>query len=354
MDYSRRLAISYYKTIATINEQHKIYLVQHQETDKICVKKVLDVYNKAVFEYLMSNPIEGTPHIIELCEEEAKLIVIEEYISGDSLQVLLDEKKLTKESVVNYILQLCDIVEKMHNAPVPIIHRDIKPSNIIIDNRNNVVLLDFNAAKYYREESLRDTVLIGTTGYAAPEQYGFGSSTPQTDIYSIGILFKNLLDSLDNTTGCYDSVINKCIRIDPATRYKTISEVQMAILNNVNHASDDKKENYKKFLLPGFRTLTIWKMFLAIFGYICVFYLSFSLTVDGAVLSELWFNRILLFLSFIIWILFNCNYLDIHRQLPLCNSRNIFLKILGILICNLLIFSAYFMLLVGIENIFWV
>ena len=249
MDYSRRLAISYYKTIATINEQHKIYLVQHQETDKICVKKVLDVYNKAVFEYLMSNPIEGTPHIIELCEEEAKLIVIEEYISGDSLQVLLDEKKLTKESVVNYILQLCDIVEKMHNAPVPIIHRDIKPSNIIIDNRNNVVLLDFNAAKYYREDSLRDTVLIGTTGYAAPEQYGFGSSTPQTDIYSIGILFKNLLDSLDNTTGCYDSVINKCIRIDPATRYKTISEVQMAILNNVNHASDDKKKKYYNRLM---------------------------------------------------------------------------------------------------------
>ena len=52
MDLSNRLSISYYKTIATLNESHKIYLVQHQSTNKIYVKKVLDVYNKNVFETL--------------------------------------------------------------------------------------------------------------------------------------------------------------------------------------------------------------------------------------------------------------------------------------------------------------
>ena len=45
MDYSQQLALSYYKTIATLNEFHNIFLVQHQDTNKIYVKKIIDVYN---------------------------------------------------------------------------------------------------------------------------------------------------------------------------------------------------------------------------------------------------------------------------------------------------------------------
>ena len=53
MNYSNRLAISYYKTIATLNEEHKVYLVQHQESKKIFVKKILDVYNKNIYQYIL-------------------------------------------------------------------------------------------------------------------------------------------------------------------------------------------------------------------------------------------------------------------------------------------------------------
>ena len=80
----------------------------------------------------------------------------------------------------------------------PIIHRDIKPSNIMITEQNHVVLLDFNAAKLYTNASTNDTVLLGTKGYAAPEQYGFGSSSPQTDIYAIGVLIKEAADHMTN------------------------------------------------------------------------------------------------------------------------------------------------------------
>lgn len=83
------------------------------------------------------------------------------------------------------MIMLCNILNALHSMTPPIIHRDIKPSNIIITSYNYAMLLDFNAAKQFSGQNESDTVLIGTPGYAAPEQYGFGSSSPkQTYILS--------------------------------------------------------------------------------------------------------------------------------------------------------------------------
>ena len=86
MDYSHRLAISYYKTIAVLDEQHKIYLVQHQETQKIFIKKILDVYNVQVYQYLQQNCFAGIPRIIDFYEEHNQLTVIEDIYPENSLQ----------------------------------------------------------------------------------------------------------------------------------------------------------------------------------------------------------------------------------------------------------------------------
>ena len=99
MDYSNRLAISYYQTIATLNESHKVYLVQHQETKKIYIKKVLDVYNKDIYLYLSSHHLKGIPEIIDLYEENNRLIIIESYISGCTLQEIIDSSSLNIDSI---------------------------------------------------------------------------------------------------------------------------------------------------------------------------------------------------------------------------------------------------------------
>lgn len=138
----------------------------------------------------------GIPRIIEYLEEDNRLILIEEYISGCSLQDMIDDGKLSLTDIFCYMLELCNILEILHAHSPAIIHRDIKPSNIIITNYNKAVLLDFNAAKYYSEQE-KDTMLLGTQGYAAPEQYGFGASSPQTDIYSLGILLKEMTTSIN-------------------------------------------------------------------------------------------------------------------------------------------------------------
>ena len=108
----------------------------------------------------------------------------------------------------------------------PIIHRDIKASNIIISQEGTVTLLDMDAAKWYRDQSDRDTKLIGTYGYAAPEQYGFGASDERTDIYSIGVLLNvtltGCLPSQKMAEGRIGAVIEKCVKLDPKERYASV------------------------------------------------------------------------------------------------------------------------------------
>lgn len=213
MDLEQRLALSYYKTAAVINESHKVYLVQHRDTGKIYVKKILDVYNRDIYEYLYQHPAAGMPAIVCLCEEEGKLTVIEEFISGKSLQEKIEEKDLDREDIISFMMDLCAILEKLHGARPAIVHRDIKPSNILITNYNRAVLLDFNAAKYFSSDSQEDTMLLGTKGYAAPEQYGFGSSSPQTDIYSLGVILKEMAGTLEEPAPDLLEIAEKCTRL---------------------------------------------------------------------------------------------------------------------------------------------
>lgn len=355
MDYSKRLAISYYKTIATLNESHNIYLVQHQQSQKIYVKKILDVYNSKVYDYLLNSPINGIPKIIDTFENDNQLIVIEEYISGNSLSELIETNSITEDQLLKYMCDLCIILDKLHSCTPPIVHRDIKPSNIIITNYDNVILLDFNAAKHSNENSNKDTKLIGTEGYAAPEQYGFGASTPQTDIYSLGILLKELVTTISNPSKKYNLIINKCTQLDPKDRYKNIIELHADLykLSNPNTRSAIYKKPYHKYYLPGFRTQTPWKMFFGGFTYIFLAWLSFTLEIEDSSFSKLWLERCFCFSLFMSLILFCSNYLNVHKALPLTNSKNILLKILGIIIYCFFIFCAIFMLLTVIEAIFY-
>ncbi|MCR4746258.1 MAG: protein kinase, partial [Lachnospiraceae bacterium] len=193
MDTAARLAVSYYKEIGVLDEEHKVFIVQHIESSHIYVKKVLDVYNESVFIKLRDKPVPGIPKIFDVVNMDGQLIIIEEYISGDTLEQRLANGALPAYEALSVTLSLCDIVEKLHSFNPPIIHRDIKPSNIILTSDGRVQLIDLNAAKTCTDDKDRDTRLLGTVGYAAPEQYGFGTSNVQTDIYAIGMLLNTML-----------------------------------------------------------------------------------------------------------------------------------------------------------------
>ncbi len=354
MDLTQRLAISYYKTIATINEAHKVYLVQHQETGKIFIKKILDVYNLSVYKKLAANPVPGTPTIIELCQQDEQLIVIEEYISGPSLQERIDSKSLSFQDVIKYSLDLCKIIERLHAFDPPIIHRDIKPSNIMITSYEKAVLLDFNAAKSYHSDSEEDTRLLGTQGYAAPEQFGFGASSPQTDIYSLGIVMKEMLSVCPDHPKILDRIVKKCTQMNPQQRYANISELINDLPRENTLGSQFSAGNYRRFLPPGFRTFTPWKMFLAIVYYTLLLWICLTMKIQNVSNVHLWIQRFTGIFLFLAPVLGTCNYLNIQRLVPLCEHQNTLVRLLGIVLLDLGLFAFVVFIFAVIEFTFFI
>lgn len=353
MDFTRRLAISYYKTIAVINEPHQVYLVQHQETGKIYIKKILTVYNLSIYEYLFHHPMDGVPRIIDYCEEDGLLTVIEEYISGCPLPEKIASSDLTPDSIAQYIYDLCCILEKLHSLNPPVIHRDIKPSNIIITTYNHVVLLDFNAAKHFSADSPEDTILLGTQGYAAPEQYGFGSSSPQTDIYSVGILLRELQSSLSVPTRIFDGIIEKCTQMNPSDRYKDMTELKNAINRILTPDKSSKVPKDSSFLPPGFRTMTPWKILVAVPVYMLLFYVCLSMEVENTTGILLWLNRIISLLMMLSFVLIGFNYCNVQKYFPLCKSKKRQIHYLGIVLFDILVAFILVFTLIIIETIFF-
>lgn len=350
MDYARRLEISYYNTIATINSAHKIYLVQHRETGKIYIKKILDVYNPHIYEYLMEHHITGIPKLYSVYEESGQLVLVEEFISGISLQEMIDERTLTLDSIVRFMGELCCILEKLHFLNPPIIHRDIKPSNIIITPCGHAVLIDFNAAKRSTDTADHDTVLLGTKGYAAPEQYGFGSSTPQTDIYALGILLKELSHALSVPTNIFDAIISKCTEMNPSDRMKSVQELKTEIEQLQNHNA--VRTLQKNFAPPGFRTKTPWKMLAASVSYLFIFLECLSIEVKDATVFHLWLERITVLFIMLSSVFCCFNYCNIHRFIPLCANKHKTIRCLGVLVLNLAVAFLLLFAMLLLESIF--
>ena len=377
MDLDQRLAISYYKPIAAINEPHHVYLVQHQETKKIAIKKVLDVYNLAVYAELYRNPVAGTPRIINYCEETGQLTVIEEYISGTSLQDKIRHADISPNEMLQYMLDLCAILEQLHQHNPAIIHRDVKPSNVIITSYNRAVLLDFNAAKYHTAAKDSDTILLGTQGYAAPEQYGFGQSSPQTDIYSMGILLKEMAEASHCQNPYIDAIITKCTQMNPAERYQSIGELRQTLLANrgifpYTHAgqactgdlsglpsnrSNAQTQNdsvttarHMQFAPPGFRTKTPWKMAVALLTYIFLAWFCLSMKVNNTFGAALWVERVfaLIMMLFIVASIFD--YLHVRQLMPLCQHEKKALRIFGVVVLDILVVFGLIVVMAIVQS----
>ena len=354
MDLSKKLAISYYKTIATINESHKVYLVQHQDTHKIYVKKILDVYNIRVYTFLFHNPIPGIPRIIDFYEENNQLTLIEEYISGCSLQEKIHSGVLTLPDVLKYLTDICNILEQLHSLNPPIIHRDIKPSNLIVTNYNHIVLLDFNAAKQFYSGASCDTILLGTQGYAAPEQYGFASSTPQTDIYSVGIVLREMISILKQPPKYLSAIADKCTQMNPSERYRSASELKRDIASHMRPSSKISAQSHSaKYAPPGYRTGPPWKMQLAPACYLFILWLCLSMEISNVTTPVLWLERFF-FLAMTLSVIFGCfNYLDMQKLLPLCKPPNRLVHYLGIVLLDFMVVFLLLVLLMILESVFF-
>lgn len=160
--------------------------------------------------------------LVEQSEDENGAYFISEYVEGTPAS----ERTFSEKEAVKLLLELCAAIKALHKAGV--IHRDIKPSNIICGNVGHIRLIDFDSARLRVEFQSRDTEILGTGGYAAPEQYGFMQTDDRSDIYAFGVTMEEILgENADKPK--FRRIIRRCTQFDPDRRYRNISAVGRAI-----------------------------------------------------------------------------------------------------------------------------
>ena len=180
-----------------------------------------------IYKILLNVKHENLPIIYDVYVDGNQVTVIEEFIDGITLDSMLQSQLYTEKATINTIIQLCNVLQVLHN--MNIVHRDIKPENIMISSNGVLKLIDFHSSRINAPTKDKDTQVLGTVGYAAPEQFGFAQSDNKTDIYSIGILMNVMLTGEHPAKRYYEgklkSIIEKCIRIDPNMRYNNIESL---------------------------------------------------------------------------------------------------------------------------------
>ena len=177
-----------------------------------------------LYETLKNSECEYLPRIYSVEIANGKTVVTEEFISEKNLLTA----NLNEKQIVRAMVQLCAALDFIHG--LGIVHRDIKPSNILLSENGDIRLIDFEAARFVRDDKDRDTRYLGTDGFAPPEQYGFSQTDFRTDIYAAGQTMKTLLGSL-SAKRKYAKIIRKCTALDPAERYQSAKELADALTN---------------------------------------------------------------------------------------------------------------------------
>lgn len=129
------------------------------------------------------------PLIYDSFNEDDRFYMVMDFIEGRTLFELLKQnggQPLPVAQVVNYALQLCDVLSYLHAQQPPIIFRDLKPTNVMIRLDGQLFLIDFGIARLFKEGQQQDTVLLGSPGYAPPEQHGSAQTSPRSDVYALG------------------------------------------------------------------------------------------------------------------------------------------------------------------------
>ncbi len=227
------------------------------------------------------------PRIVDIIDREDVIFIVMDYIEGETLKRVIDrEGAQDQEQVLKWALSLCDVLMYLHSQNPPIIYRDMKPANIMLQPNGNIKLIDFGIAREYKEQSIEDTVSLGTKGYAAPEQFGgHGQTDVRTDIYCLGVTLYHLVTGKNPAEPPYEmypirhwngrlsagleKIIQKCTQADPNERYQSDAELKYALLHY--EEEDDEFRRSLKKQLNRFLLLSGIAVFFLCVGLLCLF-----------------------------------------------------------------------------------
>ncbi|HEV2659217.1 MAG TPA: serine/threonine-protein kinase, partial [Ktedonobacteraceae bacterium] len=187
------------------------------------------------------------PSFTGFFNEGQRYYMVMEYVDGSTLEELLEHNghPFSERRVLGWARQMCDVLEYLHSQHPPIIFRDMKPGNVMLTRNGRIKLIDFGIARFFRPAGSQDTQLLGTPGFAPPEQYGKAQTDERSDIYSLAItLFQLLTNTLPETGfGLKDvrainpeispavaRALERGAALDPEERYNSVADFRRALL----------------------------------------------------------------------------------------------------------------------------
>lgn len=222
------------------------------------------------------------PRIVDIIDNGITIYVVMDYIEGESLDKVLNEYGAQpEEQVIAWAEQLCEALEYLHSQKPPIIYRDMKPANVMLKPEGNIKIIDFGIAREYKEQKLSDTTVLGTKGYAPPEQYS-GQTDARSDIFALGMTMHHLLTGIDPRSGeAYapvrmwnpqlsegiELIINKCVEPAAENRYQSCSDL-LYDLEHPELITKDYKKKQKRKMRSFITTVALAIVFL-VSGIIC-------------------------------------------------------------------------------------
>ena len=237
-----------------------VYLAMNEKANKQWAVKEMRKEKNRNYEVMKQSLITETnllkelkhpylPSIADIIENDDTIIIVMDYVEGRPLSdILLEEGTIEEDKVVDYAIQLCDVLDYLHSQNPPIIYRDLKPANIMLKPDGKITLIDFGTARKYNYDSVSDTTCLGTIGYAAPEQFAgetLRQTDARTDIYNLGATMYHLLTGVNPSEPPYElypirrwderlsngleKIILRATRKDPEKRFNDCKEMSYAL-----------------------------------------------------------------------------------------------------------------------------
>ena len=221
--------------------------------DELLVRKRIPMAlaNASAWATLMGMRSPRLPRIEEIYQMPDELVVVYSYVQGRSVADIVGQEGRQLPAVaVRLLVQTCAAAAALHAAGL--VHRDITPGNVIVAD-DGAHLVDLGIARRQRPDGSRDTAVLGTWGFAAPEQFGFAQTDQRSDVYALGRLLGYLLTGVRPDDESYErvladetvvprwlaEVVAKATAFEPSARYQSAHEMQKALDGPQDVGTDD-------------------------------------------------------------------------------------------------------------------
>lgn len=259
---------------ATNVKTHTVVAIKEMSQDGLSPEDLREALESFTAEARLLTALShrNLPKVYESFSEGGRHYLVMDFIEGQTLeerQRAAHGAALPEGEVVEWARQTCEVLSYLHAQKPPIIFRDLKPANIMLTPGGQIKLIDFGIARVFAPGRVRDTQVLGTPGFAPPEQYGKTQTDARADIYALGCTLYQLLTGYDPATTPFAlppiqtrnpnismqvrTAIERAIQLDRDARYSNVDDFARALVTSppyIAAASQRKAQGAPRTTIP--------------------------------------------------------------------------------------------------------